>query len=218
MHRHSGLSTSQICDRSGGGSSAARSDKSRDQFQSLSGILERGLGFGLEPNAAAALDAEDRRRCGQPCEGGDGIVEDYDRLLLGARPDVCVAGDVVDRTGAVWASVVRLYAEVSLIHACFGLEGFLASKVYVEFLTGDFRVWIQPDEFVVNILFGLECWCCVNLDSSLLSTSVVAWAEQLRFGPLEAEEDSDRIHDDRSNKEIEKNNNGDCTEARFPWS
>ena len=56
----------------------------------------------------------------------------------------------------------------------------------------------------------------MNLNSSLLSTSVIAWAEQLRFGPLRAEEDSDRIYDDRSNKEIEKNNNGDCTEARFP--
>ena len=58
----------------------------------------------------------------------------------------------------------------------------------------------------------------MNLNSSLLSTSVVARAEQLRFGPLGAEEDSDRIYDDRSNKEIEKHNNGDCTEARFPWS
>ena len=58
----------------------------------------------------------------------------------------------------------------------------------------------------------------MNLNSSLLSTSVVAWAEQLRFGPLGTEEDSDRIYDDRSNKEIEKHNNGDCTEARFPWS
>ena len=71
---------------------------------------------------------------------------------------------------------------------------------------------------IEDVFFKLGWWCCVNLDSSLLSTSVVAWAEQLRFGPLEAEEDSDRIHDDRSNKEIEKNNNGDCTEARFPWS
>lgn len=56
----------------------------------------------------------------------------------------------------------------------------------------------------------------MNLNSSLLSTSAIARAEQLRFGPLGAEEDSDRIYDDRSNKEIEKNNNGDCTEARFP--
>jgi hypothetical protein len=111
------------------------SDKSRDHSQTLFGILERGPGSGLYPDAAAALDAEDRRRGRQPCEWGDGIVEDYDRLLLGARPDVCVGGDVVDRTGAVWTSVVRHYAEVSLIHDDFGLEGFWRVRgIYGRFL------------------------------------------------------------------------------------
>ena len=75
-------------------------------------------------------------------------------MLLGARPDVRVGGDVVDRTGAVWAAVVRRYAEVSLIHDCLGLEGFLASKVYTDFLTDNVRVWIQPDEFGVDIVSG----------------------------------------------------------------
>ena len=30
----------------------------------------------------------------------------------------------------------------------------MASKVYTDFLTGDVRVWVQPDEFGVYILPG----------------------------------------------------------------